>query len=145
MTRRPLLAVLAAVFIAAPYAASQSGSDHKHGKGHDHKAHKHDDATHGPKHGGQLFETDDHHGVEMVLNGTALVFHMTEDHDPLEVTGSSFKAIIQAAGGTKIVELKAEGTTLSATLDAPLAKGAKIAVSGKDPHGEVIQARFVAE
>ncbi len=43
------------------------------------------------------------------------------------------------------MELKAEGTTLSATLDAALPKGAKIAVTGKDPHGEVIQARFVTE
>lgn len=70
---------------------------------------------------------------------------MTEDHDPLEVTGSKFKATIQTDAGTRAVELKAEGTTLSATLDAALPKGAKIAVTGKDPHGEVIQARFVTE
>ncbi|MBU1213180.1 MAG: hypothetical protein KJ587_18215 [Alphaproteobacteria bacterium] len=73
-------------------------------------------------HGGQFVETGDHHGVEMVLTGASLVFHMTEDHDPLEFTGSSFQAIIQTDAGTRMVELEAEGTTLSATLDAPLAK-----------------------
>lgn len=98
-----------------------------------------------PMHGGVIVETDDHHAVEMVISGQDLVFHLTEHGDPLEVTGASFKAIIQSAAGTKVLELKADGTTLKGTLDAPPAKGSKIAVTGKDPHGEVIQARFVVE
>jgi len=145
MTRPVLLALAASLMISATLLPSLAGDDHKHGKGHDHGAHKHDEAGHGPKHGGQFVETADHHGVEMVLSGTSLVFHMSEDHDPLEVTGSKFKAIIQTDAGTRMVELKAEGTTLTATLDATLPKGTKIAVTGKDPHGEVIQVRFVTE
>ena len=97
-----------------------------------------------PQHGGTLVETTDHHAVEMVLSGTSLVFHMSEHGEPLEVTGSKFKAVIQNDGGTRMIELEAEGTTLKTTLDAPLPKGTKIAVTGKDPHGEVIQARFVS-
>lgn len=98
-----------------------------------------------PQHGGVLVETPDHHAVEMVISGTSLVFQLSEHGDPLEVTGSRFKAIIQTYAGTRAVDLKAEGATLSATLDAALPKGAWIAVTGKDPHGEVIQARFVTE
>lgn len=97
-----------------------------------------------PQHGGTLVETTDHHAVEMVLSGTSLVFHMSEHGEPLEVTGSKFKAVIQNDAGTRMIELEAEGTTLKTTLDAPLPKGTKIAVTGKDPHGEVIQARFVS-
>lgn len=97
-----------------------------------------------PQHGGTLVETTDHHAVEMVLSGTSLVFHMIEHGEPLEVTGSKFKAVIQNDTGTRMIELEAEGTTLKTTLDAPLPKGTKIAVTGKDPHGEVIQARFVS-
>lgn len=35
--------------------------------------------------------------------------------------------------------------SLYAILDAALPKGARIALTGKDPHGELIQARFVTE
>jgi hypothetical protein len=145
MTRPVLIALAASLMMSASLLPSLAGDGHKHGKGQDHGAHKHEAAGHGAKHGGQFVETADHHGVEMVLSGTSLVFHMTEDHDPLEVTGSKFKAIIQTDAGTRMVDLKAEGTTLTATLEAPLPKGAKIAITGKDPHGEVIQARFVTE
>lgn len=149
MTRPVLLALAASLMMSASLLPSLAGDDHKHGKGHDHDhdrgAHKHDEAGHGAKHGGQFVETADHHGVEMVLSGTSLVFHMTEDHDPLDVTGSKFKAIIQTDAGTRMVELKAEGTTLTASLDSALPKGAKVAVTGKGPHGSVIQARFVTE
>ncbi|MGD9784220.1 MAG: hypothetical protein AB7E80_03965 [Hyphomicrobiaceae bacterium] len=140
------ICLLAAILVLAPLGPSTLSLAHEDQKRSDgHAQQKDDDTRHGAKHGGQLVETADHHGVEMVMSGTSLVFHMTEDHDPLDVTGSNFKAVIQTDTGTRMIELKAEGTTLTATLDAPLPKGAKIALTGKDPHGEVIQARFVIE
>lgn len=145
MNKSVLIALAASLMISAPLLPSFAGDDHKHGKGDDHGDHKHDEAGHEAKHGGQFIETADHHGVEMVVSGTSLVFHMTEDHKPLDVTGSKFKAIIQTDAGTRMVDLNAEGTTLTATLDSALTKGAKIALSGKDTHGAVIQARFVLE
>lgn len=145
MFRTSSLVHFAALALAASTASSLAGDDHKHEKAHAHEKHSTDEPGHGAQHGGQFVETADHHGVEMVLFGTSLVFHMTEHHDPLEVTGARFKAIIQTDAGTRTVELKAEGTMLTATLAAPLPKGSKIAVTGKDPHGEVIQARFVTK
>lgn len=145
MTRTRLIAVLAALVCAAPSTSSRAGDTHTHGDGHAHHDHDHDTTGHGAKHGGQFVETTNHNGVEMVLSGTSLVFHMTEDHEPLDVTGTSFKAVLQTNSGTRMIELKAQGTTLTATLDEPLPSGAKVAVTGKGPHGEVIQARFVIE
>lgn len=98
-----------------------------------------------PRHGGQLVEDQNHHSVELVVSDNAIVFHMREHDEPLDVSGSKFKAIVQDDSGTRVLQLTAEGTKLSAALDAPLAKGAKIALSGKDAHGDIIQARFVME
>ncbi len=145
MTRTILVAAFAALAIAGLSTSLHAGDDHQHSSGHAHHKSDQHNAEHGAKHGGQFVETKDHHGIEMVHSGTSLIFHMTEEHEPLEVTGSSFKAIVQTGSGTRTIELKAEGTTLTAVLDAPLPAGAKIAVSGKDPHGEVLQARFVIE
>ncbi len=103
---------------------------------------KHDQ---GAVHGGQYVEVEGHHGVEMVSDGTAIVFHLSEDHKPMVLTGGSFKAIVQTDDGTKILPLAIDGDKLSAKLDAALPKGAKIALSGKDAHGHTIQARFVKE
>ena len=103
---------------------------------------KHD---HGAAHGGQFIEVEGHHGVEMVSDATAIVFHLSEDHKPMVLTGGSFKAIVQTDDGTKILPLAIDGDKLSAKLDAGLPKGARIALSGKDAHGHTIQARFVKE
>lgn len=143
MIRFLRFALAASLIVSATTLPSLADDDHAHGKGNDYAEHKNDEAGHRAKHGGEFIETTGHHGVEMVLSGTSLVFHMTSDHDPLKVTGASFKATIQTDAGTRLIPLKAEGTTLSATLDAVLPKGAKIAVSGKDPRGKVVQARFV--
>ncbi len=97
-----------------------------------------------PKFGGELVEID-HYAIEMVLSGTSLTFHMLEHGEVHDVTGASFKAVIQMASGMRMIDLKAEGATLSAQLDAPLPPGTKIAVTGKDPHGDVVQARFVTK
>ena len=97
-----------------------------------------------PQHGGILIEVD-HHAVEMVLKPESITFHVTEHGEPIDVTGASFKAVVQTPAGTSMLELKAEATTLSSALDAPLPTGTKIALTGKDKAGDVIQARFVTK
>lgn len=96
-----------------------------------------------PQHGGTVVEATGHRAIEMVVSGTSLVFHVSEHGKPHEVMGSSFKVIIQTGAGTRSIVLTADGSMLKVTLDAPLTKGTKIAITGKDQHGEVVQARFV--
>lgn len=98
-----------------------------------------------PRHGGQLVEDASHHSVELVVSDKSVMFHVREHDEPLDLSGSKFKAIIQDESGTRVLQLTAEGPVLSAGLEARLAKGAKIALSGKDDHGDIIQARFVLE
>ncbi|MCH9807981.1 MAG: hypothetical protein K0U74_09630 [Alphaproteobacteria bacterium] len=106
----------------------------------------HDDNVKGkPQHGGQYTMDEFHFGVEMVVTDTAIDFHITEHLEPADMTGSTFKAIVQSDAGTKIIPLKAEGSKLTAALAAPLANGTKVALSGKDADGQTIQARFVKQ
>ena len=81
----------------------------------------------------------------MVLKDQEILFYMTVDGKPLDMTGAKFKAIIQTEAGTKIYNLISEGSTLKAKLEASLSKGSKVVVTGKDSHGDVLQARFVKE
>ncbi len=121
--------------------------DHKTSKSeHDeHKSSKNGHDNHGPAHGGQFFEDANHHGVEMVLKDKEILFYMTVDGKPLDMTGAKFKAIIQTEAGTKMYQLSSEGSTLKAKLEASLSKGSKVVVTGKDSHGDVLQARFVKD
>ena len=104
---------------------------------------KDDDHAHGAEHGGQFVELDDHHGVEMVAGDTSLMFHLTDDHKLMNLTGGSFKVIVQTDAGTKMLPLAIDGSALKTALDRALPAGAKIVISGKDAEGHIIQARFV--
>ncbi len=104
---------------------------------------KHD--GHGAAHGGQFFEDKNHHGIEMVVKDKEIIFYMTSDGKPLDMSGAKFKAVIQTDAGTEILNLTSEKNILKAKLKAKLSKGSKIAVTGKDGHGDVLQARFVKE
>lgn len=139
MTQRTLAATILAIAIMALSTPTMAGDQHKHD---DHK-HSHSKHDHGPKHGGQYVEVKGHHGVEMIAGSDVLVFHLSEDGKPMDLAGSSFRAVVQSKAGNKILSLTIKGTSLSAALDAPLPKGAKIALTGKDSHGHTIQARFV--
>lgn len=136
-------ALLAALVLAT--SADVAITDDKHGHQHEHK-HHHDEAKdgdHGPKHGGQFVEDPNHHGIELVASEKGLVFHITEHHEPVDLTGSEFKVVIQAEGGTGIQVPTIDGTTLKVDLENVLAKGTKVVLTGKDGHGDTIQARFV--
>lgn len=108
--------------------------------------HAHEDGDKGKaQHGGQYIMDEFHHGVEMVASDDMLAFHITEHLQPMDVTGGSFKAIVQTDSGTTIVPLEVNGDKLAGKLDGALPKGAKIALTGKDADGHAIQARFVKE
>lgn len=147
MSNKPTLALIAALAVFTPAFTVVADDGHKHshehaqGKDHDHAG----DGNHAPKHGGQIVEDDSHHSVEMVTKDNSIIFHLSEHHEPLDLTGTTFKAVIQADDGTKMLPLKSEGSTLTGTLDAPLKKGAKVVLTGKDGHGDAIQARFVKD
>ena len=104
---------------------------------------KDDNHAYGAEHGGQFVELDDHHGVEMVPGDTSLMFHLTDDHKPMNLTGGSFNVIVQTDAGTKMLPLAIDGSALKTALDRALPAGAKIVISGKDAEGHIIQARFV--
>lgn len=134
--------VAAALMLALNPTSSVAGENHGHG-GHNHS--KHDHSNHGPVHGGQFIEDANHHGVEMVAKENEVAFFMTVEGKPLDVSGSQFKAIIQTEAGTKMIALNSDGAMLTATLESPLVKGDKVVVTGKDSHGDTIQARFVKD
>ena len=102
-----------------------------------------DEHAHAAKHGGQFIEVEGHHGIEMVATSEALVFYLTEEDKPVDLTGAQFKAVVQSDDGTATIALAVEGGALSGKLKAPLPVGAKIVITGKDRHGHALQARFV--
>ncbi len=144
-----VLAVL--LLLAAQQAAiaaedgEKHGDGHAHSHGHDHAQGKVDHDNHGPQHGGKFFEDDSHHGVELVVSDTTLVFHVTEHHEPLDLDGANFKVVVQTDAGTKVIMPAISGNTITADLKEALPGGSKIVLTGKDPHGDAIQARFVKE
>lgn len=83
------------------------------------------------------------HPVELVSNGTELVFFITDESaKPLETEKLSARAYVQADGKTETVQLKPQTPNkLVGSLKSPLAKGAKIMLSTK-VHGHTLQARF---
>lgn len=99
----------------------------------------------GAQHGGQYIELQDHHGVEMVATPDAVTFYVTDDHKPMDLAGSQFKAVVQSDQATTVIELVINNGSLKGALKAPLPAGAKIVLSGKDRHGHAIQARFVKQ
>lgn len=124
--RSAVLSLALALVLGAPNVAVAAG-------GHEH----------GPKHGGQFVEVEDEQGIEMVTSADGITFHVTENDKPADLTGGSFKAVVQTGDGVKMYSLTVEGSTLKAKLAAALPAGAKVAVTGKDGHGHTLQARFV--
>lgn len=94
-------------------------------------------------HGGQYVEYDVHHGIEMVAEKEAVVFHMTEHLQPVDMTGSEFKVHVQTEDGTEAFAAEPDGTKLVVDLKNPIPSGAKVVLTGKDSHGHRLQARFV--
>ena len=94
--------------------------------------------------GGAVVDVDGHH-VEFVPSATEMTFYLTGDADaPIASTGAKVKAIAQDAGKTAQIDLApVEPNKLVGKLAAPLAKGAKVVVTGALSDGHSLQAKFV--
>lgn len=96
-------------------------------------------------HGGHIKESAGHH-IEFVAAEQDLTFYLSDEKGaPLAAKGSTGKAIIQQDGKTQQVELAVvDPDKLTAKLETPLVKGAKIAVTATMADGHNLQALFVA-
>ena len=119
--------LLAAAIVAAPMVA---------------RAHNLDK---GPN-GGQVVDVKGHH-VEFTTKDNAVVVYLMDEKDaPILSKGAEGKAILQDGSKTSTVTLApAEPNILTGKLEAPLAAGAKVVVSGKLSDGHEILARFVVK
>lgn len=92
--------------------------------------------------GGMLSGSKDHE-VELVASPTAITVYVL-DHGKVESPkGVTVRAVVQDGAKTETVPLTVEGDKLVGKLNAPLGKGARVVISGKDGHGHTVQGRFV--
>ena len=94
--------------------------------------------------GGAVVDVAGHH-VEFVPSATEMTFYLTGEADaPIASTGAKVKAITQDAGKTAQIDLApVQPNKLVGKLTAPLAKGAKVVVTGALSDGHSLQAKFV--
>jgi len=98
--------------------------------------------TKGPN--GGMLAGSGHHKAELVVSSTELTIYLIEDGKPHDTTGTALRAIVQQAGKSKTISLSDQGgKRLVGKLEAPLAKGAIVVVTGKDDHGGQLNARYV--
>jgi len=92
---------------------------------------------------GGLLAGKEGHETELVVTPTELTVYII-DHGKVHSTkGVSLRAIIQQGGKSTTVPLADVGNTkLVGKLDAPLAAGAIVVITGKDDHGDVLSARY---
>jgi hypothetical protein len=95
--------------------------------------------------GGLLGGTGDHQ-TELIITPTELTVYIIEHGKIGEAKGSTFRAVVQQSGKTKTINLSNnDGKRLVGKLDAPLAKGAIVVVTGKDHHGDRFNTRYVIQ
>jgi maltose-binding protein MalE len=93
---------------------------------------------------GGLLAGKEGHETELVVSPTELTVYVIDHGKIHETKGVKIKAVIQDAGKTTSVDLApADAKRMVAKLAAPLGKGAIVVLTGKDEHGDVINARYV--
>ncbi len=93
--------------------------------------------------GGMIGGSADHQ-VELVIAPAEISVYLLEDGKVTPVQGANVRAVVQDAGRTINVALAASGPNrLAGRLEAPLAKGARVVISGRDGHNHSVSARFV--
>jgi hypothetical protein len=102
------------------------------------------DVVKGPN-GGQVIDDAGHH-LEFMLSGTEIMLYLTDNDDkPISSAKAMGRVIVQDGGKQAAIDLAAvEPNVLSAKLAAPLATGAKLAVTIKLSDGRDVKARFVS-
>ncbi len=128
LTKRTLVAGLTLAAIAALVAPASAHESEK-----------------GPN-GGPMVEVKGLHLELVAKDGELAVLLSDAGHAPLASKGASARAVILEGGSQRTVQLApAEPDRLSARLDKPLAKGARIVVSAKLASGQDLLARFVVK
>lgn len=95
--------------------------------------------------GGLLSGTKGHQ-TELVVSPTELTIFLLEDGKPHESKGMTMRAVIQQGGKTTTINFADHaGQKMIAKLPTPLEKGAIVVLSGKDHHGDRLNARYVIE
>lgn len=93
--------------------------------------------------GGMVAGSADHQ-VELVVAPTEISIYLLDDGKVTAVQGANVRAVVQDAGRTITVALAANGPNrLAGRLEAPLTKGARVVISGRDGHNHSVSARFV--
>jgi hypothetical protein len=84
------------------------------------------------------------HKAELVVGPAELTLYLIEDGKVMDSKGASFRAVVQQGGKTTTINFADQGgQKLLAKLAAPLEKGAIVVVTGKDGHGDQVNARYV--
>ncbi len=84
------------------------------------------------------------HQTELVVSATELTVYLHADNKPHDTNGTTLRAVVQQGGKTTTLNFADQGgKKLVAKLPAPLDKGAIVVLSGKDDHGERLNARYV--
>jgi cytochrome c-type biogenesis protein CcmE len=93
--------------------------------------------------GGMISGTGDHK-TELVVSPTELTVYLLHDGKAHDTKGATLRAVVQQDGKTTNVSMAdRDGKRMVGKLPAPLAKGAIVVVTGKDDHGDAINARYV--
>lgn len=93
---------------------------------------------------GGLLAGSQGHEVELVVEGLSVRLYLI-DHGRVAAprAGAQARMVIQEGQATRTVQLAASGDAFAATLDAPMAGGARVVVTGRMPDGHTVQARYV--
>jgi hypothetical protein len=84
------------------------------------------------------------HKTELVVSPTELAVYLLHDGKAHETKGVTLRAVVQQGGKTSTINFSdQQGKRLVGKLSAPLAKGAIVVVTGKDDHGDPVNARYV--
>lgn len=93
--------------------------------------------------GGLVAGSSDHQ-VELVIAPAEITVYLLDDGKVTPVQGANVRAVVQEGGRTTTVALAVAGANrLTGRLQAPLASGARLVVSGRDGHNHSVSARFV--
>jgi hypothetical protein len=84
------------------------------------------------------------HTTELIVTPTELTVFLLEHGKPHDSKGTTqLRAVVQQGGKTTTISFGDDGKKLVAKLPAPLEKGAIVVLTGKDHHGEQLNARYV--
>lgn len=93
---------------------------------------------------GGLLAGSEGHEVELVANGTAIrVYLVNHGRVAPPRSGATARMVIQEGQANRTAALTASGDGFSATLETPMASGARVVVTGRMPDGHTVQARYV--